>query len=88
MAGLRAGAPWDVTFLAFSLGQVHVARGRAGHLGASRTTTRASWRCRPASWSATSTRTRFLDAHEALFALRHDKAGHLRDEGEVRTTLE
>ena len=31
---------------------------------------------------------RFLDAHEALFALRHDHGGHLRDEEQVRDTLE
>ena len=27
IAGLRAGADWDVTFLPFSLGQAHVAEG-------------------------------------------------------------
>jgi hypothetical protein len=27
VAGLEAGAPWDVTFVAFSLGQVHVGEG-------------------------------------------------------------
>src|SRR5688572_33244009 len=27
LEGLRAGAPWDVTFVPFSLGQVHVAEG-------------------------------------------------------------
>jgi 2-hydroxychromene-2-carboxylate isomerase len=26
--------------------------------------------------------------HEALFALRHDEGGHLKDEGEVRRVLE
>ena len=30
---------------------------------------------------------RFLDAHEALFALRHDRGGHLRDEAAVREAL-
>lgn len=30
---------------------------------------------------------RFLDVHEALFALRHDHGGHLRDEGAVREVL-
>ena len=27
VAALRAGAPWDVAFVPFSLGQVHVAEG-------------------------------------------------------------
>src|SRR5690606_13685961 len=30
---------------------------------------------------------RFLDVHEALFALRHDEGGHLRDEAAVRRVL-
>jgi hypothetical protein len=83
---LRAGAPWDVTFLGFSLGQVHVGEGEVD-----------IWD-RPqedsgllALQAGVAVRDhqpdRFLDAHEALFALRHDHAGHLRDEGEVRRTL-
>jgi len=85
--GLRAGAPWDVTFVPFSLGQVHVAEGEP-----------AIW----SHWqddsgllalqAGTVVRDkfpdRFLDAHEALFALRHDHAGHLRDEAAVRAVLE
>ncbi len=86
VAGLRAGAPWDVTFLAFSLGQVHVAEGEPD-----------IWD-RPGDDSGLlalqagvavrdNLPDRFLDAHVALFALRHDRGGHLRDEGEVRETL-
>ena len=36
VTGLEAGADWDVHFVPFSLGQVHVGRGRARHLGAAR----------------------------------------------------
>ncbi len=86
LAGLRAGAPWDVTFLAFSLGQVHVAEGEPD-----------IWE-RPgedsgllALQAGVAVRDhqpdRFLDVHHALFALRHDHGGHLRDEGDVRTAL-
>jgi hypothetical protein len=87
VAGLRAGAPWDVTFVPFSLGQVHVAEGEPAIWG---------------RWQEDSGLLalqagvvvqdkfpdRFLDVHEALFAMRHDHGGQLRDEGEVRAVLE
>ncbi|HEX5366744.1 MAG TPA: DsbA family protein [Acidimicrobiales bacterium] len=86
VAGLRAGADWSVRFVPFSLGQVHVAEGEPD-----------VWE-RPESDSgllalqaAVVVRDRFpdrfLDVHEALFALRHDRGRHLEDEGEVRATL-
>jgi hypothetical protein len=85
--GLRAGAPWDVTFVPFSLGQVHVAEGEPDIW--------SHWQDDSgllALQAGTVVRDkfpdRFLDAHEALFALRHDHAGHLRDEGAVRAVLE
>lgn len=84
--GLRAGAPWDVTFVTFSLGQAHVAEGEP-----------PIWE-RPgddtgllALQAGVVVRDQqpehFLDAHEALFALRHDQGGHLRDEEAVRAAL-
>jgi hypothetical protein len=84
--GLRGGADWDVTFVPFSLGQVHVAEGEPD-----------VWD-RPESDSglmalqaAVVVRDRFpehfLDVHEALFALRHDQGRHLEDEAEVRKLL-
>jgi hypothetical protein len=87
VAGVRAGAPWDVTFVPFSLGQVHVAEGEPAIWG---------------RWQEDSGLLalqagvvvqdkfpdRFLDVHEALFAMRHDHGGQLRDEGEVRAVLE
>jgi hypothetical protein len=87
VAGLRAGAPWDVTFLGFSLGQVHVAEGEpdiwdhpADDTGLLALQAGVVVRDHQPG--------RFLDAHEALFALRHDRGGHLRDEAAVRETLE
>lgn len=86
IAGLRDGADWNVRFVPFSLGQVHVAEGEPD-----------VWD-RPESDSgllalqaAVVVRDRypdrFLDVHEALFALRHDEGRHLEDEAEVRKVL-
>jgi hypothetical protein len=84
--GLRAGADWNVRFVPFSLGQVHVAEGEPD-----------VW-VRPESDSGLLALQvgvvvrdrhpdRFLDVHEALFALRHDRGRHLEDEAELRTVL-
>ena len=84
--GLRDGADWDVRFVPFSLGQVHVPEGEPD-----------VW-VRPESDSgllalqaAIVVRDRFpdrfLDVHWALFALRHDEGRHIRDEAEVRRVL-
>jgi hypothetical protein len=83
---LRAGAAWDVRFVAFSLGQVHVTEDEPD-----------IWE-RPeddtgllALQAGVVVRDRvperFLDVHDALFALRHDHGGHLRDEAAVRAVL-
>jgi hypothetical protein len=87
VAGLRAGAPWNVRWVPFSLGQVHVAEGEPD-----------IWQ-RPADDSGLLALQagvvvrdrfpdRFLDAHEALFALRHDEGKHLEDRAEVRRVLD
>jgi hypothetical protein len=84
--GLRAGTPWNVRFVPFSLGQVHVPEGEPD-----------VW-VRPESDSGLLALQvgvvvrdrfpeRFLDVHEALFALRHDDGRHLEDEAEVRRVL-
>ena len=86
IAGLRAGADWNVRFVPFSLGQVHVAEGEPDIWG------------RPGDDSGLIALQagvvvrdrfpeRFLDAHEALFALRHDQGKHLQDPAEVRRVL-
>ena len=84
--GLRAGAAWDVTFVPFSLGQAHVADGEPDIWGHWQDDTGLL-----ALQAGVVVRDkfpdRFLDVHEALFALRHDQAGQLRDEGAVRATL-
>ena len=84
--GLAAGADWDVTFLAFSLGQVHVEDGEpdvwdnpdadSGLLGLQ------------VGVAVRDTRPeRFLDVHRALFVHRHEQAGSLRDEQALRNVL-
>ena len=85
--GLRAGAPWDVTFVPFSLGQVHLAEGEPDIWGHWQDDTGLL-----ALQAGVVVRDkfpeRFLDVHEALFALRHDHGGQLRDEDQVRGVLE
>ncbi len=78
LAGLEAGADWDVTFVPFSLGQVHVAEGEPD-----------VWE-RPDADSGllalqvgVTVRDRypehFRTVHGALFALRHDQGQQLND---------
>jgi hypothetical protein len=87
VTGLRAGAGWEVDFVPFSLAQVHVEEGETD-----------VWD-RPEEDSgllalqvAVTVRDRqperFLDVHEALFALRHDHGGHLREEAALRGVLD
>lgn len=85
--GLRSGAPWDVTFVPFSLGQVHVAEGEPDIWGHWKDDTGML-----ALQAGVVVRDRFpdrfLDTHEALFALRHDRGGQLKEQSEVRAVLE
>ncbi|MGE3619712.1 MAG: DsbA family protein [Acidimicrobiia bacterium] len=86
VTALEAGADWDVTFVPFSLGQVHVAEGETD-----------IWE-RPADDSGLTAlqagvvvRDRdpehFLAAHRALFSLRHDQAGRLDDADQIAAAL-
>ena len=87
VAALDAGAEWDVTFLAFSLDQAHVAEGdtpvwdepeRFPGLLANQ----AGIVVRDREPE------RFFDAHLALFAARHDLALDLRDRSVVGRVLD
>jgi hypothetical protein len=86
LSAIRAGAELEVDFVPFSLSQAHVEEGQTD-----------VW-ARPGDDSgllalqvAVVVRDRFtdrfLDVHEALFALRHDRGGQLRSEAELRTVL-
>ncbi len=87
VAGLEAGAPWDVTFLPFSLSQVHVADDeppvwddpdRAKDLMALAVGVIARDRHPD----------RFLAVHRGLFTARHDEGRDLRDPDVVRDVVE
>lgn len=87
LTGLAAGAPWTVTFLPFSLGQVHVAEGQpdvwdnpdqdSGILALS-----AGVIVRDEYPEV------FPAVHRALFALRHDEGKRLKDRVEIERVLE
>jgi hypothetical protein len=83
---LRDGASWDVRFVPFSLGQVHVAAGEPDIWDRP-----ADDRGLLALQAGVVVRDRFpehfFDAHLGLFALRHDEGRHLEDEAEIRRVL-
>ena len=87
VVGLAGGADWDVTFVPFSLGQVHVAEGEP-----------PIWD-RPDDDSGllalqvgTATRDiapeRFPAVHRDIFAIRHDHGAKLRDRDQLRAVLD
>jgi hypothetical protein len=86
VTGLRGGAPWDVTFVPFSLGQVHVAEGEPDIWGRWQEDT-GLLALQAGVVVRDKAPERFLDVHEALFSLRHDHGGQLRDEAAVRAVL-
>jgi hypothetical protein len=86
LTGLGARADWEVTFLAFSLGQIHVEEGAA-----------SVWE-RPEQDSGILALQagvvvrdrfpdRFLDVHRALFAARHDHSQPLDDPAVIEKVL-
>jgi 2-hydroxychromene-2-carboxylate isomerase len=84
---LEAGADWDVTFVPFSLGQVHVTEGQPDVWDDPDSETgllalQASVVVRDKFPE------RFHGAHRGLFALRHDEGLQLKDPAEVRRVLE
>jgi protein-disulfide isomerase-like protein with CxxC motif len=87
VAGLEAGAPWDVTFVPFSLMQAHVEEGDPpvwDHEEKARGVL--------ALEAGIVVRDRFpnqfLAAHRALFAARHDEGKELGDPAVVRSVLQ
>jgi DSBA-like thioredoxin domain len=85
--GLRAGADWDVTFVPFSLGQMHVEEGQPDVWDAPEKESglfalQVGVTVRDLEPDA------FLDVHEALFDARHVTGDDLREESVLRTILE
>jgi 2-hydroxychromene-2-carboxylate isomerase len=84
---LEAGADWDVTFVPFSLGQVHVTEGQPDVWDDPDSETGLL-----ALQAGVVVRDKFPDrfyaAHRGLFALRHDEGLQLKDPVEVRRVLD
>lgn len=87
ITGLRAGADWDVTFVAFSLSQVHV---EEGHPPVWDDPEKAPVLLAMQAGIVVREQQpeRFLDVHERLFAARHDEGRDLREEAVVRDVVE
>lgn len=86
VAGIRAGADWDVTFLPFSLGQAHVEEGEPSvwdhpEQDSGIVALQAAVAVRDGQPE------RFIDAHHALFEHRHAAAGNLRHRDVLSTVL-
>jgi protein-disulfide isomerase-like protein with CxxC motif len=86
VTGLRGGAEWDVTFLPFSLNQAHVEEGGTPvwdnpEAGPALLAGLASLVIRDEYPD------KFLDAHHALFAARHDKQLDTRDPAVIADVL-
>lgn len=86
LAGLRAGAPWDVTFLPFSLAQTHVEEGQPSVW--EQPDTDSGLLALQVSIAVRDTQPeRFLDVHHELFEHRHVAAGDLRDREALTSVL-
>lgn len=87
VVGLQGGADWDVTWVPFSLNQVHVAEGEA-----------AVWDDPSKAPALLAMQAgivvrdrfpdRFLDAHVALFTARHDEGRDIRERDIVQSVLD
>jgi predicted DsbA family dithiol-disulfide isomerase len=78
VAGLRAGAEWNVTFTPFCLGQTHVEEGQPDVWD--RPSTDSGLLALQASVAVRDTQPAvFVNVHHALYEYRHNSAGNLRD---------
>jgi hypothetical protein len=84
--GLRGGADWDVSFVPFSLRQVHVEDGEADVWDEPEKDT-GLLALQVGVVVRDEMPDRFLDVHEALFAARHDQGRHIREEDVLREVL-
>jgi hypothetical protein len=87
LAGLAAGADWDVRFLAFSLGQAHVPEGEASVWDEPDKDT-GLLALQAGVWVRDHDRDRFPDVHRALFAARHDEGLKIKERDVVRAVLD
>jgi hypothetical protein len=86
--GLRHGADWDVEFLPHSLAQGHVEPGQPDVWDLEDPSAAAGVLALQAGLAVRDhDPERFLEAHEALFAARHDHGRDLKDPDVVRAAL-
>ena len=86
VAGLRDGADWDVTFVPFSLNQVHVAEGDPD-VWDDETKASALLAMQVGLVARDRHPDQFLAVHEALFTARHDEGRDIREEAVLREIL-
>ena len=87
VTALEAGAPWDVTFLPFSLMQAHVAEGDTP-VWEQKEKPRGVLALEAGIVVRDRHPDRFLQVHRALFAVRHDEGKDLADPEVVRQAIE
>lgn len=87
ITGLEGGAGWDVTFVPFSLGQVHVDDGEPDVWDVPETDS-GLLALQVAVVVRDRHPDRFLAVHRSLFELRHDHGGSLRDRFTLERVLE
>lgn len=88
IAGLRAGADWDVTFLPHSLAQGHVEPGQVDVWDHEDPGATAGILALQAGLAVRDHHPEhFLAVHEALFAARHDHGRDLKDRAVVREAV-
>ena len=87
VTALEAGVDWDVTFLPFSLGQVHVADGEPDVWDQPESDS-GLYALQAAVAVQRLFPDQFLTVHRALFEHRHRHGGHLRAAADIRPVLE
>jgi hypothetical protein len=85
LAGLAGGADWDVTFAPLSLQQMHVEEGGTS-VWDDPTTDTGLWALQAGVYVRDELPEHLLEAHRALFGIRHDRGLHL-DAATVTATL-
>ncbi len=86
VAGLRSGAKWDVTFVPFSLNQVHVADDDVD-VWDDPSKAEALLAMQVGIVVRDRFPDRFLDVHTALFKARHDEGRDIRQESVLREVV-
>jgi len=86
LTGLAAGADWDVTFLPFSLGQVHVEEGGTS-VWDDPTQDTGILALQAGVVVRDEFTERFPAVHRALFAVKHDDGEQLSDRGAIEAVL-